>query len=513
VKDGLGAHGADNSHVNGHQLSEGFLAHDLLGEEAVPDPKETADREATRYLSAATQINIDYARNVVDSVLNEQLRALAPTFGVDIPVVVKWAIKALYIRSVRDRLLTVILALQCLFIVVVILWWPWAWVLFLLLCVVAWIVVSWDYHERIHKIVIGKMLHDRFRAEDAPVPTREADRERLDAASRRREGNLVVFSGHDAFVGSGKLLSRRHLLLDVIGTKKAEGSPDRQPAKFTSHDLQTAIVAAFDRDHGLGRSLDNIRVYERLFVNGLHIQHNRQLLPNQLRPPPASVDSTLLREAALNPSPEARTYVCVEMPGWQGQLVVTLFIRAVYAGKLLFVEWTFRVLPPIRAEFRMIDGLYERPRYVQLENSLVSGLRSLVPALLASPIHAFSLWRAPRAARRDQFRHMYAIHRGFVFDYGAARSIREDASGSQRHHYFLARDEGMYVLLAQQTLIQTVGEFLTDHGVDLGQFKDQVKVIFDQSINYNIGDITGSSGIAIGKNSSARVDDSSKGST
>jgi hypothetical protein len=46
--------------------------------------------------------------------------------------------------------------------------------------------------------------------------------------------------------------------------------------------------------------------------------------------------------------------------------------------------------------------------------------------------------------------------------------------------------------------------------VDLGQFKDQVKVIFDQSINYNIGDISGSSGIAIGKNSSATVGDAPK---
>jgi len=63
----------------------------------------------------------------------------------------------------------------------------------------------------------------------------------------------------------------------------------------------------------------------------------------------------------------------------------------------------------------------------------------------------------------------------------------------------------MYVLLAQQTLIRTVGDFLDEHGVDLGQFQDQVKIIFDQSINYNIGDIKDSTGIVIGDNSSARV--------
>jgi hypothetical protein len=70
----------------------------------------------------------------------------------------------------------------------------------------------------------------------------------------------------------------------------------------------------------------------------------------------------------------------------------------------------------------------------------------------------------------------------------------------------------MYVLLAQQTLIRAVGDFLKEHGVDMGQFDDQVKVIFEQSINYNIGDITGSSGIVIGDNSSATVSESTKGS-
>ena len=95
-----------------------------------------------------------------------------------------------------------------------------------------------------------------------------------------------------------------------------------------------------------------------------------------------------------------------------------------------------------------------------------------------------------------------------MFDYGARRSIREDACGRQRHHYFLARDETMYILLAQQTLIRAVENFLDEHGVDLGQFNDQVKIILDKSIN--VGNISDSSGVVVGDNSSASVNDSSK---
>lgn len=100
------------------------------------------------------------------------------------------------------------------------------------------------------------------------------------------------------------------------------------------------------------------------------------------------------------------------------------------------------------------------------------------------------------------------IERGYVFDYGAENSIREDACGSQRHHYFLARDETMYILLAQQTLIRAVGTFLDEHGVDLGQFDDQVKIILDKSIN--VGNISNSLGVVVGDNSSAKINDSAK---
>ena len=495
----------EESTINGHGLTEELLTDYPLAFDSEPDAAETADREATRYLSAATQINIEYARSVVDRVLNEQLKALAPTFGINVPVVVRWAVKALRTRAIRDYSLTIILTLQCFSIAELILWWHWAWILTIFLLAFAWFVVSWDYHERIHSTVIGKMLRDRFKLEDAPSILNEIDRERLREVARRRDGNLVVFSGHSAFVGSGKSMYQKRILLDVSARKEADEEPDEQIKDFTSQDLHAAIIAAFDREHGLGKSLNNITAYERLFVNGLHVQQNRDLLPNPLRPPPTSVDAALLHAAAVNPSPEARTYVCVEMPGWQGQLVVTLFIRAVYAGKSLYVEWAFRVLPPIRAEFRSIDDRYELSRYHQITDSLRSGLRALIPALLGSPGQALVSWLRPRIAQRHWTRNAYAIKRGYVFDYGARRSIREDASGDQRQHYFLARDEIMYVLLAQQTLIRTVGDFLDEHGVDLGQFQDQVKIIFDQSINYNIGDIKDSTGIVIGDNSSARV--------
>ena len=490
--------------VNGHKLVAELTAADIAAVKAF-GPND--DREATRYLSAATQLDIGYAGAVVGKVMNERFRALAPTFGIDVPVVTMWAIKALRARAARDYLLAALLAALLCSLLLAFLW---AWMLIgvAVLIIAAWLAVSWERWESFHNGVIGKMLRHRFDPGDAPPPRQQADRERLQEVARRKEGNLVVFSGHSAFIGSGKRVYHRRLVLDVSRGKEIKDGIRGDPEQFSSQDLHTALAEAFDHERGLAKNLHNIKVYERLFVNGLHIQKNGQLLPDPLNAPPSSVNQGLLAAAALHPSPEARTYVCVEMPGWQGQLVVTLFVRAVNAGGSLYVEYTFRVLPPLKAEFLYIDRLYEMSLPRQLKYSLGGALLKTPRALLKSPYEAIRARRQPRVARRRQAQQRSLIERGYVFDYGARRSIREDACGRQRHHYFLARDETMYILLAQQTLIRAVESFLDEHGIDLGQFNDQVKIIFDKSIN--VGDISDSAGVVIGDNSSASVKDSSK---
>jgi hypothetical protein len=67
------------------------------------------DRETTRYLSAATQIDLDYARRVVARVVHEPYRALAPAHGADVTVVARWALDSLRRIALRDAVLTMTL--------------------------------------------------------------------------------------------------------------------------------------------------------------------------------------------------------------------------------------------------------------------------------------------------------------------------------------------------------------------------------------------------------------------
>lgn len=98
------------------------------------------------------------------------------------------------------------------------------------------------------------------------------------------------------------------------------------------------------------------------------------------------------------------------------------------------------------------------------------------------------------------------------FDYGAKQSIREKACGKQLHHYFLARDHIMYLVLAQQTLSDAVAGFLHDHGIDQGEFYKQADIIInDIRKTYNNISVNESTGVVIGDNSKASVGDQPKG--
>lgn len=121
------------------------------------------------------------------------------------------------------------------------------------------------------------------------------------------------------------------------------------------------------------------------------------------------------------------------------------------------------------------------------------GLKKFFPALYSAPLHVVAdLWRM-FDAQRQAGKWTDAIRQGQNFDYGAARSIREDACGTSRLHYFLARDEIMYVLMSQQILEREIRDFLRKHDVALSEFDEQMSEIAKSTHNHynvHIGSVT-----------------------
>jgi hypothetical protein len=419
--------------------------------------------ETTRYLSAATQFDLKYAQMVVRRLIGEPFRAIAPTAGADVVVVARWALAALRRRAQRDAVLTCLLGLGVLVASLAGSWLP---VLITLGCSV--IVVARERWLVQHGVVARQMLRDRFDPATAPSFRNKSLEWRLKVLERQQGGNLIVFQGQKAFVGSGRRVRYNRMVINAYAGKRGKDGKARRPIIFSNQELHNALATALDR-----MGFPGLQVEERLYVSGQHLGDNPKLLRNELAPPEASVGRELLDQGAMHPTPDARTYVCAEVGGWKGQLVVSLFVRAVQARGSLHVDWTFRVLPPLSFDFLLLDSRYDLPKARQLLNVTASGIVGAIPALLLAPAQIIRYCARPLI---DEFRkrgQIYRIQHGLVFDYGSLESIRESASGYNRLHYFLAQDEWTYVLLAEHTLLRALGTFLDAHKIDLENFKSQ----------------------------------------
>jgi hypothetical protein len=452
--------------------------------------------EATRYLAAATQDDIHYARKVRSRIVSEPFRALAPVYGADVAVVARWALSSLRRRFWRDVALAALFAIGIVLLAVS--WSSWLPTAVAMVVVAAGIVTCEKF--LIRRTFIKYMRRGVFNPAKAPRPGDKMSR-KLERAKQRSCGNLVVFRDDSPFVGSGVQMHQWHLTIDVSHGAASRDGAQLKPADFTSAELHEAIIEAMGK---IG--LPDVHAEERLFVNGRYLQDNPHLLPgwdpHDAAPPPESVDEGVLRRAVLYPTPDARVYVCADIPSWQGQLVTTLFARAVHAGGSVYIEWNFHVLPPLRGWFPHLDDLYDEPLAEQIPKALGLGLLYAVPAFLKSPFAlAVHAWRKPmKKARRSM--QAWKIRHDQVFDYGALPSIREDACGFSTKRYFLGSDEDMDILLLQEALIHAIEDFLARHNVDLTEFRDQAQVVmYSTQKRYNVGSFSGT-GIIIGDRSS-----------
>ncbi len=493
--------------LNGHGGISGHSANPPTDRARAPVwrySRQDMDRETTRYLSAAAQLDVEYATKVVRKVINDPIRALAPAYGADVAVVARWAVDSLMRRWHRDIALLIAILLGA-----VLIWWMAHFgvvagaVAVMITLIAAWVIVSGEYWLRWYGTVVRHMLREGFDPDRAPEPRHQWVRDRIDAVSARRRGNLVVFRGKRAFVGSGPRLSREHVIIDVSRGRKVKNGKPRKPQSFTNADVHLALISAMKK-----LEFSDMKVEERLFVNGRHLKGNEDFLPNgEMAPPAVSVGTGLLLEATLDPTPDARTYVCVEMPGWQGQLVVTLFVRAVHAGGSLYVEWEYRVLPPLLDRYQRVDLYFDVawPRRIWMAG--LRGAREVIPALYKAPFALAADVIHVVAARRRKRLVTDAIRQGQGFDYGAATSIREDALGRNRQHHFLERDEIMFVLMSQEILVREVRSFLRKHDVSLAGFDQQVEEINKSTYKYysvHVGDVSGSV-VAVGDKSTATM--------
>jgi hypothetical protein len=256
--------------------------------------------------------------------------------------------------------------------------------------------------------------------------------------------------------------------------------------------------------HELG--LDKLRCEHQLYVDGRSLTGPGlgQLL---LRDPPAGPPRSVVPEELIlrlvgQPRSYQRGYLAIQVIDWDGDVVVTMFVRAVLERELLHLEIAVHALPEViwrGAEDDGDDDDFERYlRGATIEHGTKQGgRRQRRPAEIA-PTRAAAIRRglalgtrtywtalagaAPRCGRaalrpvarfgRNR-RHRLHTGSGGAFEFGAETSLREHLAMGQRMHHNAFDDALGHLRRLQHRLMNVFAGYLTSRDIDPKGFVEE----------------------------------------
>ncbi|WP_146060486.1 hypothetical protein [Amycolatopsis sp. CA-128772] len=287
---------------------------------------------------------------------------------------------------------------------------------------------------------------------------------------------LVVYRGYNPFVGAGFRRDAWSMAIPLERLEDGEGRPE-----LTTEALYDGIrVAVENLRHATALSpahrLGGLTVTEGVFtpatelIDHLGEPEAEAYLPDIELPPLTRLTAAEVARLRTEPKEWARYYLCFQVETWDRDLVLTTFLHVAVDDTTLYVEWTPFVLPPIRAEYRVVDKM--RPDSLR---PLGQGLQAWLemPASLPGRIAHLGSWirqpkREPGVLDPDR--------------YGAASTLRELASVNRFADYFQLVDIVRYEKIIESRLLPAVGKRLGDAGFSTAKFEEQAAVVINNDV-------------------------------
>lgn len=451
---------------------------------------------ATRYLAAAAYTDKGF-RDKAIAIGEDEFRARAPELGIDADAVLQHCAAARRQMGWRNLALCIPLILLALTgIIGEIIQFPGDFVYVLesytFPISIAWIAMAViAFIAKIHTQHFT--LTEKFGAGRRGVSPSAPS---LVAASAT-SNNVVTYGAFSPFVGSGYDIGGWSFAINLEQT-----SPETRedtPADFSTSELYDAL-----RDGFLRLGIASLSLSDRLYVDGRRLRDDRRFLPDILSRPVTEVGSDIIEEYVSKSGRNVRHYLCLEIADWNGEVVLSSFIRAKKNDTSLFIENSNFLLPPMKNEYYEIDKLSSS----RLASNVVSWcITSIVSGPFLALAAPFSLWRFlmaklnKRGIRRQRRRE---IRHDPLYNYGALQSIRELGTANAWHVYFQKLDREMHSKVVQQQLLDVVVRFLEEHGIDTSQIRDRGSHILNNGVIVSGGTISAES-LAVGEGAQANV--------
>ncbi len=310
--------------------------------------------------------------------------------------------------------------------------------------------------------------------------------------------NVSVSGGYSPFVGAGSDIGGWSFTVNL-------DEPERigdVVTPTTAEELYAETSAALDR-----LEIPNLIVRDEAFVHGRDIRGLQELMPEgPFSQPSDTISAQVMVQLIGRNEPILRHYKTIRLELWDGQLILSNFLRYSIVSGTLFVENRAFVLLPLLDKYSDLQNL-----------PLVSTPGDLIRDFVASLFRAPFIWMPVLFAafnyiqggflhseKRWYKSNRKEVERNRKYNYGWITSLREVWSGKEYSRYFQLIDKDFYGKLVKETLLDSLFKSLDKRNISTAGFKDASTRIYNEGVIVNGGTLQAES-IAAGSGARASV--------
>lgn len=421
-------------------------------------PLATIYSEPTRFLCAAAHLN---------PLLYDQLKAYdklrykahTPEYYVDLEKIRAEAIKGHQQERLRRFIHLAII------VFIIILWFITG------LSVTTVLFVSWFFALLIDVIFdYGRQKYVREHFLDFNIHT--------DYQVKPDDQNVIVYSGFSPFVGAGLPISSWFVTIDLTKPMKS----DQLPKPITEIELLSEVSEAIG-----DLKIAQLRLKDLLFVSGTDLRNQQEILPNIFERPNINVDQRLIEQHIGKQNPMIRHYRMIQVPVWQGQLVLSIYLRFVKEGENLIVESNAYLLPPLGLAYAEVDTFTPE-----------IGLRTVIQMVFANLIASLFSWLVAVSWLLQEIdfeaigmaeTEISKIRRNYRYDYGRWQSFRERWTDNQFYRYYQKLDQATSFSILSERVLDTLADALEARGISVKKLREQSETILNQGLIISGGNV------------------------
>jgi hypothetical protein len=405
---------------------------------------------------------------VIEEYLGQRHRAIVSSDGVDMGLVLAHCLDARSRANRRDLFLCGVLALSLALLLVV----PVQDTLILpaIYGLLAWAILFWASWSE-YRLVVNNFLKSNYNPYCIPYQPDPRKREAIENVSAAQRNRAVVYSGFSPFVGAGIDVGGWSFAVDT-SRKCQDAGIQQSPLSFQVRDLYAALGGCLT-----GMAWPNAAIEDRIFVHGSDIGGDPRLLPDPMDRPCPVTDPAVIDSYVDATSNTVRHYKHIRLVEWDGELILSLFIRLTKPGRDLFVEADYFLLTPLRQDFHRPDAIHPKRAWRHGVSIALTSLPMTVlwPLTALRVLEVISGWLQRREIRSS-------IREDATFDRGALSSIREQFSSGYYQRYFQKLDQEMYRKILEKHILDCIVDFLDDHLIDTSELKQRQQFIMNAGV-------------------------------